>query len=184
MTLAIVIPVFNEELTIESLIKNVDDLLIAENISHEFIIVNDGSTDNSLAILQSLSTVIPRIKIISSKNSGHGPSLLKAYQLALEYDWIFQIDADNQYDLSTFKILWKNRNQYDILIASRKERNASMLRNFATAVSQYLVIALYGNGIKDINSPYRLMRAQKLAIALKQVPVDSFAPNILIVAYF
>ena len=51
MDLAIVIPVFNEETSIQSLINDLYNLTVAEKISCRFIIINDGSTDGSLAIL-------------------------------------------------------------------------------------------------------------------------------------
>lgn len=184
MSLAVVIPVFNEEKTIGPLITDLHRLLTGENIPCRFIIINDGSTDNSLDILQSLAASIPGIEIITHKNCGHGPSLLKGYQLALQYDWVFQLDSDYQYELSAFLSLWKQREQYDLLIAEREERNASGLRDIATVVSRSQVTLLYGKGIKDINSPYRLIRTKKLTLALQHIKATAFAPNILIAAYF
>lgn len=184
MSLAVVIPVFNEEKTIGPLISDLHALLAAANIPGRFIIINDGSTDNSLNILQSLAISIPGIEVITHKNSGHGPSLLKGYRLSLQYDWVFQLDSDYQYDLSVFLSLWQQREQYDLLIAERGERNASGLRDIATTISQLQVKLLYGRGIKDINSPYRLIRTKKLALALQHIKAAAFAPNILIAAYF
>ncbi len=184
MSLAVVIPLFNEEKTIGLLIKDLHVLLTGQNIDHQFIIINDGSTDNSLMILESLSTSIPGMQIITHKNCGHGPSLLYGYNLAIKQEWVFQLDSDYQYDLAAFNLLWKNKQDYDLLIAERKERNSSVSRDIATAVSQGLVRCLYGKGLKDINSPYRLMRAKKLASVLPHIKANSFAPNILISAYF
>jgi glycosyltransferase involved in cell wall biosynthesis len=184
MSLAVVIPLFNEEKTIGLLIKDLHTLLASQHIEHQFIIINDGSTDSSLTILELLSASIPGMQIITHKNCGHGPSLLSGYNLALKQEWVFQLDSDYQYDLAAFNLLWKNKQDYDLLIAERKKRNASIPRDIATAVSQGLVRFLYGRGLKDINSPYRLMRAEKLALVLPHIKVNSFAPNILISAYF
>lgn len=184
MSLAVVIPVFNEEKTIAPLITDLQRLLVDKNIKHQFIIINDGSTDNSLNILQSLSTSVPGLKIITHTNRGHGPSLLHGYKIALGEEWVFQVDSDYQYDLSAFNLLWNNKEQYDLLIAERKQRNASLSRDIATAISQGLVRFLYGSGVRDINAPYRLMRTVKLASALPHINANSFAPNILITAYF
>lgn len=184
MSLAVVIPVFNEEKTIGPLINDLQRLLVEKNISFQFIIINDGSTDRSLDILQSLSATIPCIRIITHTNRGHGPSLLHGYSIAIQQEWVFQLDSDYQYDLSAFNLLWDNKEQHDLLIAERKQRNASIARDVATAISQGLVRFLYGSGIRDINSPYRLMRSVKLASALTYIKANSFAPNILITAYF
>ena len=184
MELAIVIPVYNEEKTIKNLIQDLHNLMIAENISCQFIIINDGSTDNSLSVLRLLESDILNFKVLSGKNSGHGPSILKGYLLSLEHEWVFQVDSDYDYALSAFFVLWNNRQKSDLLIAEREKRNASILRNFATALTYYLVVVLYGKGIKDINSPYRLIRTEKLGLALRYISSKSFAPNVLIVAYF
>ncbi len=184
MELAIVIPVYNEEKTIEVLIRDLFRLVTTENINCQFLIINDGSTDNTLAALNALTKEIPTLKIISQTNSGHGPSLLKGYSLAIKHEWIFQLDSDYEYDLSAFKHLWQNRSGFDLLIAEREKRNASFLRDVATAISFYAVSLLYGTGIKDINCPYRLIRSEKLSLALPLLHPGCFAPNVLFTAFF
>ncbi len=184
MELAIVIPVFNEAKTIEALIRDLSALTIAEGISCQFIIINDGSTDSSLAVLNKLVADIPNLQLISNTNRGHGPSLLIGYQLALEHDWVFQIDSDYEYDIAALPILWKNRQNADLLIAERDKRNASFLRDIATGISQSIVTLLYGTGIRDTNAPFRLIRTCKLAKALPYIDASCFAPNILITAFF
>ncbi|MBC7933984.1 MAG: glycosyltransferase family 2 protein [Rhizobacter sp.] len=184
MSVAVVIPVFNEAKTIGVLINDLHRLMSSENISCHFIIVNDGSTDESLSIVESLAKSTAGIEIISHKNVGHGPSLLKGYQHALQYEWVLQLDSDYQYDLSAIPILWNKRQQYQLLVAERKQRNASGGRDIVTLVSRSLITLLYGKGLRDINSPYRLMKTSKLGLALQYIHPGSFAPNILIAAWF
>ena len=184
MSLAVVIPVFNEANTIAVLIRDLHNLMLAQNIPCDFIIVNDGSTDDSLSITESLAVSIPGIKIISHNNIGHGPSLLKGYEYALRYEWVLQLDSDYQYDLSAVPVLWNNRAAHALLVAERKQRNASGGRDVITYISRYLITSMYGSGLKDINSPYRLMQTNKLALALQHIHPGSFAPNILIAAWF
>jgi hypothetical protein len=43
---------------------------------------------------------------------------------------------------------------------------------------------LYGKGITDVNSPYRLMRTSVVAEALQKIPANSFAPNVLLSSWF
>lgn len=184
MSLAVVIPVFNEAKTIGSLINDLHGLMISENIPCHFIIINDGSTDESLSVVKSIAQPTLSIEIISHRNIGHGPSLLKGYQCSLKYDWVFQLDSDYQYDLSAFHILWHNRQLHHLLVAERKQRNASGGRDIVTFISQHLIRLLYGKGLNDINSPYRLIQTNKLGLALQHMQPDSFAPNILIAAWF
>jgi glycosyltransferase involved in cell wall biosynthesis len=184
MSLAIVIPVFNEAQTIGPLINDLHSLMLTQNIACHFIIINDGSTDESLTVVQSISKSIPGIEIISQDNMGHGPSLLKGYHRSLTAEWVFQLDSDYQYDLSAFLTLWNKRQQYPLLVAERKQRNASGGRDIVTLISQYLIKLLYGKGLRDINSPYRLIQTNKLTLALQHILPGSFAPNILIASWF
>jgi dolichol-phosphate mannosyltransferase len=182
--LCIVIPVYNEEENIVSLIQDWHKVFLKLNIQHQFFVVEDGSTDKSYPFLEVLRKEIPNIEIIQQSNQGHGPSILKGYHLALFGQWVFQIDSDHQLDTNSFELLWKERNSYDLLIGERKEKGSSGARNVISLVSSTAVRLLYGNRLQDVNSPYRLIRTSLLAQALEAIPMNCFVPNILMSAYF
>jgi glycosyltransferase involved in cell wall biosynthesis len=196
--LSVVIPVFNEEKNIGELLKDWQLTLQAIPIRYRFIIINDGSTDNSLPILQSIARQMtstaehrqsdtnlqPPITIHTQSNAGHGPSILAGYKLALDTDWVFQIDSDHQHDPAAFAILWENRNKFDFLLGERKEKNATLPRKWISFSSWLIVRLLYGKRIKDVNSPYRLIRSSELKEILTFIPAKAFAPNILLTAWF
>ena len=182
--LAVVIPIFNEEKNIISLIHDWQVLFTEKKITPVFIIINDGSTDKSLSLLTELRNRIPFFTILSHHNQGHGPSLLKGYQEANTYNWIFQIDSDHEYETAAFIDLWNHRDQYDLLLGERNEKNASIVRSFISFVSRLTVKVFYGKRIRDVNSPYRLMRGSILKSVIEKIPRKSFAPNILITGFF
>jgi glycosyltransferase involved in cell wall biosynthesis len=195
--LSVVIPVFNEENNIAELLKDWQLTLQAIPVRYRFIIINDGSTDNSLPILQSIArqyepettqpqseTERPPIVIHTRTNAGHGPSILTGYKLALDTEWVFQIDSDHQHDPAAFPTLWENRNKFDFLLGERKEKSATLSRKWVSFFSWLIVRLLYGKRVKDVNSPYRLMRCTELKEVLKFIPDDAFAPNILLTAWF
>ncbi|MBO5566082.1 MAG: glycosyltransferase [Succinivibrio sp.] len=69
---SIVIPIYN----VENYLRNCLDSVIAQTLKDiEIICVNDGSTDNSLAILKEYSEITPRIVIVDRKNSGYGSAV-------------------------------------------------------------------------------------------------------------
>jgi len=182
--LSVVVPVFNEEKNIGELLKDWQVALRAIPVRCRFIIINDGSTDNSLPILQAIAGQIPAISIHTQPNAGHGPSILAGYRQALDTEWIFQMDSDHQHNPATFAILWNNREKFDFLLGERKDKNATLSRKGISLFSRLIVRLLYGKRVKDVNSPYRLMRSSELKKALKLIPEDSFAPNILLTAWF
>lgn len=146
--------------------------------------INDGSSDNSLERLEWMQKNDFPIEIISQPNMGHGPAILNGYTRASNATWVFQIDADHQLDPSAFADLWQHRDQYDFLIAERCQKNASLVRNIVSSVSRLLVQLIFGKGVQDVNSPYRLLRSSVLAELIPFIPEKSFAPNVLLTAYF
>jgi len=184
--LAVVIPLFNEEKNIASLIKDWNEVFTNRKINYEFIIINDGSTDNSLTLLESTASAIPGLKLTihNQKNQGHGNAILNGYKIALRSEWIFQLDSDHQLDINAFNTLWDNRNDYDFLVGERKKKNGTFFRKFISWSSAFLVHLFYGRRVNDVNSPYRLMRSAQLEKALEKISSQSFSPNVLITAFF
>jgi len=76
MKLSIIIPVYNEEKTIAEIISRVKRVNLGKDIKKEIIIVDDGSTDNSVKIASSLIDNKSAIKLIKHrKNQGKGAAI-------------------------------------------------------------------------------------------------------------
>ena len=100
---SVVMSVYNGEKWLESSIKSVLNQTFKD---FEFIIVNDGSTDSTLKIIDYFITIDKRIKLINKKNTGLADSLNIGISLA-KGNWIARIDAD---DLSNHTRLEKQYN--------------------------------------------------------------------------
>ena len=190
--LAVVIPFYNEEENLISLLRDWEPVFRAISVPYQLIFIDDGSTDGSAGRLRDLQGADPSVEVITQANAGHGPAILRGYRLAVDRrdshepsaEWVFQIDSDHQLDTGAFPELWKRREGYDLLLAERVEKDASLGRGMISAISRCIVGALFGWGVRDVNSPYRLMRAGCLREALEEVPPRSFAPNVLLTAWF
>lgn len=96
MSLTVIMPVFNEERTIKSILYKV----IKQKKVSEVLIINDGSTDNSLSIIKSIKS--RKIKILNNiDNIGKGFSIRKALKQVKSEFIIFQ-DADLEYNPSDY----------------------------------------------------------------------------------
>jgi glycosyltransferase involved in cell wall biosynthesis len=97
MLLSIIIPVYNAEKYIERCVNSVIDQTNSKNENIELIIINDGSTDSSLKIIERLKILHPIIKLYEQKNSGEGYTRNIGLTLA-KGAYIWFIDADDYID--------------------------------------------------------------------------------------
>ena len=180
LDLAVVMPVYNEEACIADVVKSWHSVLSRLNITFRVIILNDGSSDGTTAAL-GIFTDDPTIDVINKSNSGHGPTILLGYQKALALaNWVFQCDSDDEMKAEYFPSLWEKRGQFDALFGVRKDRSANLSRKIITNCSRITVRVLFGGGVTDVNTPYRLIRANILRQIVNQIPADTFAPNVII----
>ena len=181
--LIVVTPVFNESTVIEQFIPDWVLYLRSLNIQFELRLYDDGSTDKSPQLIRQFLAEYHEVKYFKKANTGHGPTVTQGYQAATDFDWIFQIDSDHELPFSDFEKLWSDREKYDLLLGRRIKRNSSTFRNMLTLVTSLFVKVLAGTGINDINTPYRLIKGQKLQTFLLHNNPQNFAPNVVMSAY-
>lgn len=122
--ITLIIPIYNEEILIQELFKRVQSSMAAIDEGFEVIIVDDGSTDNSLAALKRINAEDKRFKILAlSKNFGHQA----AYTAGLTYakgDYIAMMDGDLQDPPELLKEMYSKirHENIDIVYGRRDER--------------------------------------------------------------
>lgn len=184
LNLSLVIPVYNESSCIEKVVEEWIGALNFQNITYSIILVNDGSTDNSLEILSHIEKKYPQVCILDQPNGGHGNALINGYHAAIKNnpEYIFQVDSDDQFRPSDFSKLWSIRNQSTFISGIRHQRNDPWFR---LAISKILKVTLnlsIGINIADANIPYRLIKTDFLEAMLHCLPLNCFAPNVFISA--
>lgn len=179
--LAMILPVYNEEGSIEAVINKWSSELDRLEIDYKIFAYNDGSKDNTAKILEKIANDKPKLVVINKQNSGHGSTILRGYKENTRlFDWIFQIDSDNEMGPENFHHLWEKRLNYDFLIGIRDNREQIFSRKFISFISRLCVRIFYGVGPLDVNSPYRLMKTEKFLAVFDKLPDDTFAPNVII----
>jgi|ETNmetMinimDraft_33_1059910.scaffolds.fasta_scaffold35274_2 glycosyltransferase involved in cell wall biosynthesis len=172
MSLAIVIPVYNEEKNIINLI-NQWKKEISKNYSksYKFIIINDGSTDRTLSVLNKFKKN-KKFKIINKKNEGHGLTCLFGYKQAILENFLFilQIDADNQCDPIYFKKIIQQSKKNDIIFGFRVSREDGFLRLVFSRILSCIIFLRSGRYLKDPNVPYRLIKTEILKKVINKIP--------------
>ena len=116
MKLSIIVPVYNEEKTIVSLLKKIEKVKISKNV----IIVNDGSNDHTKYILSNLDRKYYDKIINHKKNHGKGAAIITASKY-IEGDIVIIQDADLEYDPLDYKKLINPiiKKEYKVVYGSR-----------------------------------------------------------------
>ena len=179
MQLSIILPVYNEAGIVQDVITSWLIILKKLKISFEIRIYNDGSSDTSLEKINSIAENQSQIIVIDKKNSGHGPTLLQGYRES-KGDWIFQCDSDNEISPKFFPEMWIRRFEYNFIVGCRINRKQGLSRKMISMTAFWFCRLLYGQCIKDVNIPYRLMRNDIFQECFTQLSARTFAPNVLL----
>lgn len=178
--LAVVMPCYNEQDAIETVIRMWFAALDSTLPDFALITINDGSTDNTGSILDSLSAELgPRLEIISRPNRGHGQTCIQGYRIAIERQipFILQIDSDGQSDPKHFPDFWEKRDEYDVIYGKRNRCDGAR-RIVASAVLRNLLRILAKADCVDANVPYRLMNTRTCTAEIRSIPTNFFLANV------
>ncbi len=131
--ISIVIPIFNEEETLQELWRRLYDVIKASKYQTEVIFVNDGSTDTSLSILKGLYDQHPGIiKIVQlSRNFGHQPAVISGITVS-SGDGVVLMDGDLQDTPESIpSLIAKWESGFDVVYAVRVKRKEFFLKRLA-----------------------------------------------------
>ena len=171
MKISIIIPIYNEEKLIISVLKKIETLKVWEDkkCSYEIIIINDGSTDKSYEILEKNSDLFT--KIINNKiNKGKGFAVKEGI-LASSGDYILFQDADNEYDPEDYVkfINCAEKFNADFVIGNRFNYDRYIRsHNFFNKVGNWLITIFFNvicnTTFSDIYCCYVLFKKELLEI--------------------
>ena len=163
---SIIVPVYNEAKTILKVLENLNNLKkYYQNI--QIIVINDGSRDDSLKILENNKSLID-VLINNPNNKGKGNAVKKGIQVA-EGDYITFQDADLEYDPNDFKKFLKLINMVnpDLIIGSRfnyadYSRSHYFLNKIGNKFITFLFNIIYNTTFTDIYSCYACFKKNLL----------------------
>ena len=184
--LYIVMPAYNEEANIESVVRQWYPHVEYKAPGSKLIIADAGSTDGTHEILKKLCREFDRLQILHTDNKQHGPKCIALYDYAIAQgaDYIFQTDSDGQTSADEFPSFWHHRHDYDVILGNRTSRGDGRIRFFVEKVVTWLLYLFFKVRVPDANVPFRLMNRDCLRKYLGRLPKDYFLPNIMLTAFF
>lgn len=156
-------PCYNDAMSIGKMVQDVrESLSIAVN-DFEIIVVNDGSSDNSLDVLQELQKEIPELRIVNHEaNRGYGGALLSGIAASTK-QWVFYTDGDAQYDAREIsRCIAAVTESSDIIQGFKMGRGDPLHRRIIGRVYHHSVRLLFQLPVRDTDCDFRLMRKATL----------------------
>lgn len=186
-SLYIVIPAYNEAENVHRLVEEWYPVVQKHNGNNasRLVVINDGSKDDTYALLQKEAKDKPLLLPLTKENGGHGQTLLFGYDYAINHkaDYIFQTDADGQTNPAEFEQFWNQRKNHSAIIGSRPNREDGALRVFVEKVLLSMLSIVFGVRIPDSNAPFRMMNREVLSKYIRKLPKDFNLPNVMLTTY-
>lgn len=160
MDVSLVIPAYNESANLPRLIDACDAALEGVEGSHEIVIVDDGSTDDSAEVLSRLEAQHPRLRTIRherGKNIGCHPSELEALK-TVKGDVALFLPADLQIHPSSLPVFLEGAQRADIVASNRLHRADNFFRRLASGANNVVERLLMRVDVHDAHSSMLLNR--------------------------
>ncbi len=175
--LTVVMPVYNERESVAAVVREWCETLRGERIDFILALYDDGSSDGSAELLETLAHELPEVRVARHENRGHGPTVLRGYREARS-EWLAQSDSDGEIAATEFPALWHRRAEHDLVLGRRTGRQQTGGRKLLSRMARALTRLAFGAGIEDVNTPCRLMRRSAIEPLLAELPPTLFAPNV------
>ncbi len=125
---SLIIPAYNEEENVAEVVKNADHVFKTHFEPYQIIVVNDGSTDRTGEVAESLSLKFPVLRVFHhAVNRGLGEALQTGYRHA-DFEYISFVPADGQIAPSEIVKLARHAEDADMVISNYYEREDSRFR--------------------------------------------------------
>lgn len=186
LRILIIIPAYNESENIEQVIGKLSAGQTGGEYRYDYLIVNDGSTDNTLKICKDQHYHYLDLPI----NLGIGGAVQAGYVYAYknDYDIAVQMDGDGQHDIGYLNEMLQPliSEEADVVIGSRFLRKegyqSSLARRTGSKMLSFLIRLTTGKKIYDVTSGYRAVNRKFIDVYARDYPTDFPEPEAIVTA--
>jgi glycosyltransferase involved in cell wall biosynthesis len=182
--IAVVVPAYNEEVSIPDVVAEVVRSLEHLGLRPEVIVVNDGSTDGTASAVRTLPCVL--LSLPFNVGKGAATQLGFRYTYARDFDVVVLVDADGQHPANEIGTLLEPllEGTADVVIGSRFLGNGGSRSSFGRRIGISYLNALNGmllrRRITDSTSGFRAMNRKAIALCLEEYPYEYPEPEAIV----
>ena len=179
MKILLIIPAYNEQENILNVCKTIEQ----SDVEVDYVVINDGSTDNTLKILK--ENKLNHVNLVH--NLGIGGAVQTGYKYALEndYDIAIQFDGDGQHDINYVETICEPiiNGQADFCIGSRyidehtSNFKSTRIRRFGKNIISAMINLFWKQKITDPTSGFRAGNKEVIKIFANEYPIDYPEPE-------
>jgi glycosyltransferase involved in cell wall biosynthesis len=158
-SISVFFPCYNDAKTIGGLVRRADAVLRTIADDYEVIVVNDGSADESAAVLAALGPEVPSLRVVTHpRNRGYGGALRSGFAHASK-ELVFYTDGDGQYDVGELPLLLMLLTD-DTHVANgmKMARQDPPHRVFFGNLHKFVTRWMFWLPISDVDCDFRLIR--------------------------
>jgi glycosyltransferase involved in cell wall biosynthesis len=163
-SVSIFYPCYNDWGTIGSMVLLTIETAERLGIEYDLTIVDDGSEERTLAVLDEIEERFPRVRIIRhQENKGYGSALRTGFEAATK-EWIFYTDGDAQYDVRELDMLLdKAGPDVDLVQGYKLQRHDPLHRIIIGRLYHWFVKITFALPVRDTDCDFRLLRRSMFA---------------------
>ena len=156
-------PCYNDAGSIGTMVEKAAGALRSVTDDFEVIVVDDGSSDDSLAILQAMAARAPYLRMVPhGHNRGYGAALRSGFEAATR-EFVFYTDGDGQYDPEELPVLVHAWREGIGLVNGYKIRRADPPHRVVIGRTyQFVARRLFRIGLRDVDCDFRLIKTEYL----------------------
>jgi glycosyltransferase involved in cell wall biosynthesis len=162
MRISVIAPVYNESTSLPDLVSRLAAVSRQVEGSHEweFVLVDDGSTDDSLSVAKKLIAVEPRLRVIELRRNFGQTAALQAGLASARGDIVISMDSDLQHFPEDIPLFLAGIDRgFDIVCGWRHERQEGLLRRWPSRAANLLIRRVAGVEIHDFGTTFRAYRS-------------------------
>lgn len=162
MDISVIVPLLNEEESLPELAEWIDKVMHANGFSYEILFVDDGSTDNSWKVIETLGKRFPTVRGIKfRRNYGKSAALNQGFQ-ECSGNVIITMDADLQDSPDEIPALYKKITEegYDLVSGWKQKRYDPLTKTIPTKLFNYATRKMSGIELNDFNCGLKAYKKQ------------------------